>query len=185
MSTRLLVGQNEGDPVFAKGGLAVGKSEFDREEILRSDSNRADGLEASWRQKVLIWTERNAGSLAKDVVDYILIIPDMLGLLKRLAQDPRIAKKVKAKIAIYVAYVITPVDFIPEILTGPLGLVDDTYVLLKLLRELSTEIPEALIREHWKGRPEVLEILIKGQALARVATKLPNGMMRRLFRMFG
>lgn len=150
-----------------------------------TDFELADGMETTWRQKVLDWTQRNAGELAKDVVDYVLSIPDMLGLLKRLALDTRISRKVKAKIALYIAYVLSPVDLIPEILAGPLGLVDDTYVLLKLIRELATEIPEALIREHWRGRPEVLEVLIKGQAMARVATTLPNGVLKRLMRIFG
>lgn len=153
--------------------------------IQPTDLEAVEEVELGWREKVLDWTRRNAGSLAKDVVDYILTIPDMLGLLKRLMMDARIPGRVKAKIALSIAYVLSPIDVIPEAFAGPLGLVDDAYVLLMLVNDLATEIPEEIIREHWHGRPEVIEVLIQGQALAKFVATLPDGALKKILALFG
>lgn len=47
--------------------------------------------------------------------------------------------KKKAKIIIYLIYLLSPVDIIPEIFLGPLGLIDDGTVLLALITTLLKE----------------------------------------------
>ena len=139
----------------------------------------------SLRERVLAWTEKNAGKVAKETLDVILTIPDLLVLLKDLVKDPRIPGSLKGKIALCIAYVLSPVDLIPEIWLGPLGLVDDVAAMWILISKLITEIPADIIRENWKGRPDVLELIIQGHSLAALAHKLPENVLQKLVGLFG
>ena len=139
----------------------------------------------SFRERVLAWTEKNAGTVAKETLDVILTIPDLLVLLKNLVKDPRISGSLKGRIALCIAYVLSPVDLIPEILLGPLGLVDDVAAMWILITKLITEIPADIIRENWKGRPDVLELIIQGHSLAALAHKLPENVLHKLGALFG
>ena len=144
-----------------------------------------DQAVASLRERVLAWTEKNGGAVAKELMDIILTIPDLVALLVALARDPRIGYELKLKIALCVAYVISPLDLVPEILAGPLGLVDDAAAVWLLMASLAAEIPGDLIREHWKGRPDTLELLMQGHALAVISSKLPTGIWQKLVSLFG
>ena len=139
----------------------------------------------SFRERVLAWTEKNAGTVAKETLDVVLTIPDLLVLFKDLVNDPRIPGSLKGKIALCIAYVLSPVDLIPEIWLGPLGLVDDVAAMWILISKLITEIPADIIRENWKGRPDVLELIIKGHSLAALAHKLPENVLHKLAALFG
>ncbi|HEX3048684.1 MAG TPA: DUF1232 domain-containing protein [Bacillota bacterium] len=145
----------------------------------------ADEALDSFRERFLAWTQKNAGALVKEVAEIILTIPDLLTLFINLAKDPRIASVLKLKIALCIAYVLTPVDLIPEILAGPLGFADDAVAMGFLITGLVSEISPEIIREHWKGRPEVLELILKGHGLAAVISKLPEGILRKLADLFG
>ncbi|HEX3048261.1 MAG TPA: DUF1232 domain-containing protein [Bacillota bacterium] len=145
----------------------------------------ADEALDSFRERFLAWTQKNAGALVKEVAEIILTIPDLLTLFINLAKDPRIASVLKLKIALCIAYVLTPVDLIPEILAGPLGFADDAVAMGFLITGLVSEISPEIIREHWKGHPEVLELILKGHGLAAVISKLPEGILRKLADLFG
>ncbi len=143
----------------------------------------------SFRERFLAWAGKNAGTMVKEVADILCTIPDLLILLVNLARDSRIAPELKLKIALCVAYALSPFDFIPEIIAGPLGFVDDTVAMGLLTAKLAAEIPPEIIRENWKGRPDVLELIIQGhaftRALANLSEKLPNVIFKKLVTLFG
>lgn len=149
----------------------------------------AEETVGSFRERVLAWTEKNAGTMVKEVADILLTIPDLLILLINLAKDSRISPELKLKIALCVAYVLSPLDLIPEIIAGPLGFADDAFAMGLLIIKLVSEIPPDIIRENWKGRADVLELIIQGQALAGVvaslSAKLPDAILKKLVTLFG
>lgn len=149
----------------------------------------AEETVGSFRERVLAWTEKNAGTMVKEVADILLTIPDLLILLINLAKDSRISPELKLKIALCVAYVLSPLDLIPEIIVGPLGFADDAFAMGLLIIKLVSEIPPDIIRENWKGRADVLELIIQGQALAGVvaslSAKLPDAILKKLVTLFG
>ena len=49
-----------------------------------------------------------------------------------MLENPRIKN-----ILLLLIYTLSPVDLLPEMILGPLGLVDDTFVSLELLRQFS------------------------------------------------
>jgi len=149
----------------------------------------AEEMVGSFRERFLVWTENNAGTLAKEVVDILLTIPDLLMLLIDLAKDTRIPVELKLKIALCVAYVLSPVDLIPEIIAGVLGFLDDAAAVSLLIAKLVSDIPPDIIRENWKGRPDVLELILQGQvlagAVANLSAKLPDVILKKLVALFG
>ncbi|MCC6905535.1 MAG: DUF1232 domain-containing protein, partial [Anaerolineae bacterium] len=78
------------------------------------------------RGKIVHWAQ-GAGA-GKEVTSYILILPDMMALFVRLLADPSVSTQLKAELAAASAYVILPVDLMPEAVMGPAGLIDDVII---------------------------------------------------------
>ena len=65
----------------------------------------------------------------------------------RLLRDPRVPLWQKAIPVLAVLYVISPFDFIPDIIPG-LGQLDDIGVVLAAMRLFETMAPETIVNEH-------------------------------------
>lgn len=88
-----------------------------------------------------------------------LLIPDFLMLLLRIARDGRLPKRHRVLAGAALAYLTSPLDFIPDWLFGPAGLVDDLTVTLFVLRQVITELPESVVLEHWSGDPRLIPLV--------------------------
>jgi len=99
-------------------------------------------------------------------------------LLVRLSQDGRVSKANKAKLAGAVLYFINPLDFIPELILGPAGLVDDVALAAFVLHDVLETTDPALIREHWEGSPDILDLVRR--ILAVADTMVGGPIWRRL-----
>ncbi|MDC0760103.1 DUF1232 domain-containing protein [Brevibacillus sp. AG] len=95
------------------------------------------------------------------VANFILLAPDLFVLLARLMLDKRVGVQSKALAGVAVAYFITPVDFIPEVLVGGFGLVDDVILAVYALRKILVDIDESIVREHWNGEEDLLAVITK------------------------
>ena len=60
--------------------------------------------------------------------DVVFLLPDLTVLLARLMRDPRVPLGHKLLAAAGVGYVLSPVDLVPSLLFGPIGLIDDAIV---------------------------------------------------------
>lgn len=89
--------------------------------------------------------------------DWFLLVPDMVVLLWRLANDSRVSGRNKGLLVSAIAYFISPWDAIPEAVVGPIGYVDDLVLSVYVLNKLLSETDPAILREHWSGRDDVLE----------------------------
>jgi uncharacterized membrane protein YkvA (DUF1232 family) len=88
-----------------------------------------------------------------------LLLPDLFALLVRLVRDPRIDSSLKAQLLLVSAYVISPIDLIPDFLL-PIGLADDTVALAFILSRVVAIMGQAgadMLREHWEGDGDVLD----------------------------
>ena len=92
---------------------------------------------------------------------YILLAPDLFVLLARLMLDKRVSLQAKAVAGVAVAYFITPVDFIPEVLVSGLGLMDDIILAVYALRRILVDVDEAVVREHWNGEQDLLDVMTR------------------------
>lgn len=95
------------------------------------------------------------------VASYILLAPDLFVLLARLMLDKRVSVPSKAIAGAAVAYFITPLDFIPEVLVGGFGLLDDVILAVYALRRILVDVDEVIVREHWNGQEDLLGVITK------------------------
>ncbi len=129
------------------------------------------------RRTVKIWAGGEQ-SKTNRYSDFILAGPDLFMLLARLSRDERVSRRDRAKLAGAAAYFINPLDFVPEILLGPVGLVDDVALSALVLHEVLENTDPAVVREHWEGDLDLLDLI--RQILAVADTMLGGPIWRRL-----
>ncbi len=129
------------------------------------------------RKTVKVWAGGEK-SRANRYADFILAGPDLFMLLVRLSQDDRVSDSDKTKLSAAAAYFINPLDFIPELILGPAGLVDDIALSAFVLHEVLEHTDPAVVREHWEGSLDVLDLI--RQILAVADTMVGGPIWRRL-----
>jgi len=73
---------------------------------------------------------------------------DRLTLSWRLVADRRVSIAHKIIPLVALGYILSPVDFIPELVLGPLGVVDDVGVAILALEFFIRMAPSDVVREH-------------------------------------
>ena len=106
----------------------------------------------------------------------LLFLPNLLLLSARLMVDSRVPAKERLLVAGAIAYVIIPLDLIPDMIPF-VGQIDDVYLISLTLLRLMTVTDSAVIREHWKGGGDVVEFV---GAAALLAGKLLPKRIRRV-----
>ncbi len=91
-----------------------------------------------------------------EYADLLLLVPDFFHLLVKLMLDKRVPANKKLKLSAAVAYFITPFDFIPEAVFGPMGYMDDLALAAYVLNDFINQGDMDLLYEHWAGRGDVL-----------------------------
>ncbi len=112
-------------------------------------------------------------------VRLIPVLPRFVGLLFRLMADGRVRLRHKGLVLGVLAYVVLPVDLIPDFL-GVLGWTDDLFLLGLALRRLVLATDWSVLRSNWRGDEASLERLEEG--LTGLGTLLPGPVHRLLER---
>lgn len=109
------------------------------------------------------------------VSSYLLFAPDLFHLMVKAMTDSRIDFKSKALLGSGIAYFIAPVDFLPELLAGPGGFVDDVVIATFVLNLLVNRLTPEIIEEHWAGDDKLMVTLKKLTASGEsILGKLPT-----------
>ena len=95
--------------------------------------------------------------LGSGLRDLLLLIPDGVVFLVRLLRDDRVPLAAKGIAFAAVGYILSPIDILPELLLGPLGLADDLLVLAVGISSLVNHVHPDLVRYHWPGQEDALE----------------------------
>ena len=77
-------------------------------------------------------------------------VPDCAVLFKRLLGDPRLPRWCKALVAATVAYLLLPVDLVPDFIPIA-GQLDDAILVALVLRTVLRAGGSELLRDHWPG----------------------------------
>lgn len=141
---------------------------------------RADRFYNRIRKSIQNTLDRKGGALGK-TAEYLLLVPDVFNLLWRLVNDKRVNGKNKVLLASSIAYYILPFDIIPEALTGPLGYFDDLIFAVYVLNRLLIDTDPAILREHWAGQDDVLEMIQK--VLAAADSLVSSDVLNRIKKM--
>lgn len=116
------------------------------------------------------------------VADLLLLLPDLTVLLLRLLRDDRVAPGNRALALLGVGYVLSPIDFMPALFFGPLGLLDDLVVVSATLSRVVNHVHPDVVRSHWPGQGDALEAIqrVSEWSERKVAGQLPRFVRRLL-----
>lgn len=98
-------------------------------------------------------------AVGSGIRDLLMLFPDLSILLFRLGKDPRVPLGAKVIAGFGIAYILSPVDLLPEFLLGPIGLIDDLLVVATALSRLLKSVHPDIVREHWSGQGDALEAI--------------------------
>ena len=115
----------------------------------------------------------------RTVMYYVKQFPAYLSLLGGLMTDRRVAMLDKLLVAGAIAYIVMPLDVIPDFIPF-LGEVDDLYLLIFALQRLISNAGRNVLYAHWTGAVEDLKDLNLQAALSAAAFFLPRRIRRRL-----
>lgn len=110
---------------------------------------------------------------------YIRQLPHFLRLFAGLIGDSRVAGVDKLLVGAAIAYIVMPIDWVPDFIPF-LGEVDDVYLLVLSLQRLVSNAGRQVLQEHWHGPRAALADLDLERALAAAAFFLPRRIRRRL-----
>jgi uncharacterized membrane protein YkvA (DUF1232 family) len=115
----------------------------------------------------------------RTVTYYVKQLPKYLKLLSGLVVDKRVAMVDKMLVVGAIAYILMPIDVIPDFIPF-LGEVDDLYLLILALQRLISNAGRTVLLDHWIGNPADLADLNLRGAIAAAAFFLPKRIRRRL-----
>jgi uncharacterized membrane protein YkvA (DUF1232 family) len=101
---------------------------------------------------------------ASGMGDILLLLPDFTVLLARLLRDPQVPRRSKLIAWLGIGYVLSPIDLMPAILLGPLGLVDDVVVVIAALSRLLNHVHPDVVRAAWPGQGDALDAIQRAAA---------------------
>jgi uncharacterized membrane protein YkvA (DUF1232 family) len=78
------------------------------------------------------------------------LLPDLLGLLRRLLADRTMPRAVRVRLWLLVAYLAMPFDLVPDFVPV-LGYADDAIVVTLVLRSVVRRAGASAIERHWRG----------------------------------
>lgn len=115
-------------------------------------------------------------NLRSRMTNLLMVIPNLLLLSGRLMVDQRVPAKERLLVAGAIVYAFLPLDFIPDMLPF-VGQVDDAYLIALTLLRLMTVTDPRVVREHWRGGGDVVELI---GATALIAARLLPKKIRRV-----
>lgn len=120
----------------------------------------------------------DAEKLAKEL---IMLIPNFLKLLYRLMRDERVPQYNKILLGAAAAYVLSPIDIVPDFIPL-LGQVDDVLAVALVIKGLFEAAGEEVVQEHWEGPEGLLDVI--NSILNVAAQLLPQKVYERVYRKF-
>ncbi|HCM14551.1 MAG: YkvA family protein [Candidatus Cloacimonadales bacterium] len=107
------------------------------------------------RKKAKSWTNEKTGKLGGKLGEYLFMLPDFFILVCRLAVDKRVSTKHKLFVSGIIAYLVMPLDIIPDFIPV-IGYVDDLVLAVLGLNLILNEIDEKVLKDNWSGEGDVL-----------------------------
>lgn len=92
-------------------------------------------------------------------LSYIQLAPDLAHLMVRLSGEPDIPAAQKAKLATAIAYLIAPMDLIPETYWGALGYLDDIVMAATVIQDILNHVDHQTVHKHWENAADLESVI--------------------------
>lgn len=100
------------------------------------------------------------------IADAALMMPNILKLVGRLLLDPRVPRRAKITLGLAAAYVVSPIDLIPDVIPV-IGWADDVLLVLFAIDSLIERAGPDIVDEHWDGPGDLLNLVREAVGLSR------------------
>ncbi|WP_394161173.1 YkvA family protein [Galactobacter valiniphilus] len=107
---------------------------------------------------LLWWTSRRLNRRL-DLRATLRLVPDVLVLVRDLARDRSLPRRVRWGLYGLLAYLLLPIDLVPDVIPV-LGYADDAVVTILVLRWVLRTAGEEVVRAQWRGSDEGLEAVL-------------------------
>ena len=116
------------------------------------------------------------------IADAALMIPNLVKLVGRLLLDPRVPRRAKITLGLAAAYVVSPLDLIPDMLPV-VGWADEVILIMFAVDSLIERAGPEVVEEHWDGPGDLLEMVREVVGLSRqILPKKFGSAVDRLYR---
>ena len=108
----------------------------------------AAGLLLFWLALVIaLFAVRPADLDAREV---LALLPHTIVLVRRLAADPALPRGVRVRLVLLLAYLVLPIDLIPDVIPV-IGYADDAIIVAVALRSVTRVAGAEALDRHWPG----------------------------------
>lgn len=90
--------------------------------------------------------------------DAARLLPDLVGLVRRLAGDRTLPRASRITLAVLVGYLLFPIDVVPDFLPV-IGYADDAIVVALALRRVVRVAGIDAVERHWRGSDAGLAVV--------------------------
>ncbi len=94
-----------------------------------------------------------------NVEELVRFLPDLVRMLGRLVRDPRVPRSAKIVTGGVIAYLLSPIDIVPDFLPG-VGALDDVYLAIWAVRYLLNAAGYEVVKECWPGSDDGFALLL-------------------------
>ena len=116
------------------------------------------GLVGVWAVLVaILWLVRPRDVALSELAAFV---PDLVRLVRRLVTDRTIERRVRLALVFLLAWLISPIDLIPEFIPV-LGPLDDVIVAVLILRFVRRRLGLTAFRERWTGSDVGFGLLVR------------------------
>lgn len=103
-----------------------------------------------------VYARRNPETVGMN--DALRLLGDLLRVIRRLTADRTVSPGVRVKLALLLAYLLSPLDLVPDFLPV-IGYADDVIIVALVLRSVIRSAGPEPLRRHWPGTPAGLLII--------------------------
>jgi len=105
----------------------------------------------------LAWVSRGQADKIR-MVDALRLGPDVVRLVRRLASDDQLPRKVRVGLGLLLVYLLLPIDVVPDFIPV-IGYADDAVIVMLVLRYVTRQAGKDALDRHWPGTPQGLTAL--------------------------
>jgi uncharacterized membrane protein YkvA (DUF1232 family) len=106
---------------------------------------------------LLLWRARPPDLTVREA---LRLLPDLVRMVRRLAADRSVPRGVRVRLWLLLAYLLSPVDLVPDVVPV-LGYADDVVVVALALRSVVRASGAAAVRRAWPGGPAGLAVVCR------------------------
>lgn len=90
----------------------------------------------------------------------VRLLPDTLRMLRSILGDRTLGRGVRVRVWLLVAYLLSPIDLIPDVIPV-LGFADDVVITVLALRSVVRAAGAEAIERHWPGTADGLAAVLR------------------------